>query len=120
MKRFRLDDLPLMVKVGFAPALALLMLALMAAGAVVIQQNQMRELEQVVRTDMPNSLRMQKISEQITAVHGDLYILLTHQAAQMETDKIGAKGQQLLTTVDKISKEVGVARAAAEPAQRPQ
>ncbi|WP_068879314.1 methyl-accepting chemotaxis protein [Phenylobacterium sp. CCH12-B4] len=120
MKRFRLDDLPLMVKVGFAPALALLMLALMAAGAVVIQQNQMRELEQVVRTDMPNSLRMQKISEQITGVHGDLYILLTHQAAQMETDKIGARSQQLMATVDKITKEVGVARAAAAPAQRPQ
>jgi len=120
MKRFRLDDLPLMVKVGFAPALALLMLAMMAAGAVVIQKNQMHELERVVQTDMPNSLRMQKISERITGVHGELYLLLTHQAAQIDADKIGAQGQALLGQVDQISKEVGVARAAADPAQRPQ
>src|ERR1700709_254286 len=106
MKRFRLDDLPLMVKVGFAPALALVMLALLATGAVVLQQNQMGELDRVVRTDMPNSLRMQEISERITGVHGELYLLLTHQAAQMEADKIGGQGQALLAEVDKISKEV--------------
>ncbi len=42
---------------------------------------------------MPNSLRMQEISERITGVHGDLYLLLTHQAAQIEADKIGGQGQ---------------------------
>ena len=120
MKRFRLDDLPLMIKVGFAPALALVMLAAMAAGAVAIQKTQMGELERVVRTDMPNSLRMQKISERITGVHGELYLLLTNQAAQIDTDKIGGRGQALLAEVDKITKEVGVARAAASLAQRPQ
>ena len=34
MKRLRLVDLPLIIKIGFAPAFALLMLALMAGGAV--------------------------------------------------------------------------------------
>jgi methyl-accepting chemotaxis protein len=120
MKRFRLDDLPLMVKVGFAPALALVMLAMLATGAVVLQQNQMGELDRVVRTDMPNSLRMQEISERITGVHGELYLLLTHQAAQMDVDKIGGKGQALLAEVDKISKEVTAVRAAAPKAQQPQ
>jgi len=120
MKRFRLDDLPLMVKVGFAPALALVMLAMLAAGAVVIQQNQMGELDRVVRTDMPNSLRMQEISERITGVHGELYLLLTHQAAQMDADKIGGQGAALLTEVDKISKEVATVRATASKAQQPQ
>ncbi len=119
MKRFRLDDLPLMVKVGFAPVMALVMLALTATGSVVIQKNQMRELNRVVQTDMPNSLRMQEISKRITGVHGDLYLLLTHQAAQIDVDKIGGQGQALLAEVDKISKEVGVARNAAPAAQRP-
>ncbi|WP_296597798.1 methyl-accepting chemotaxis protein, partial [Phenylobacterium sp.] len=119
MKRFRLDDLPLMVKVGFAPALALVMLALMATGSVVIQKNQMGELNRVVQTDMPNSLRMQEISKRISGVHGDLYLLLTHQAAQIDADKIGSQGAALLAEVDKISKEVGVARNAAPAAQRP-
>jgi methyl-accepting chemotaxis protein len=119
MKRFRLDDLPLMVKVGFAPALALVMLALLATGAVVLQQNQMGELDRVVRTDMPNSLRMQEISERITGVHGELYLLLTHQAAQMDADKIGGQGQALMAEVDKISKDVAAARAAAPKDQQP-
>jgi methyl-accepting chemotaxis protein len=117
VKRFRLDDLPLLVKVGFAPVLALVMLALMAAGAVVLQQNHMRELDQVVRTDMPNSLRMQKIAADIRGIHGELYLLLTHQAANMEADKIPARGQDLMTKVDAISKDVGVARAAAPTGQ---
>ena len=119
MKRLRFDDMPLMVKVGFAPALALVMLALLAAGAVVLQRNQMHELDRVVQTDMPNTLRMQKISERITGVHGQLYLLLTHQAAQIDTAKIGDQGKALLAEIDSITKEVGVARAAATPQQRP-
>jgi methyl-accepting chemotaxis protein len=118
MKRFRFDDLPLMVKVGFAPALALVMLALLAAGAVVLQRNQAHELDRVVQVDMPNSLRMQKISERITGVHGELYLLLTHQAAQIDADKVPAAGQKLMSEVDAISKEVKVARDAAAPDQR--
>ncbi|TAJ68930.1 MAG: methyl-accepting chemotaxis protein [Phenylobacterium sp.] len=120
MKRFRLDDLPLMVKVGFAPALALVMLAMLAAGAVALQRNQMGELDRVVHTDMPNTLRMQDISEQITGVHGDLYLLLTHQAAQIEPEKIGDQGKALLAKVDAISKDVAAVRAKAPAARRPQ
>src|SRR5687768_9174509 len=119
MKRFRLDDLPLMVKVGFAPALALIMMAVLAGGAVVLQQRQTSELERVVQTDMPNSIRMQKISERITGVHGELYLLLTHQAAQMDADKIGGQSKALLAEVDKITKDVGVARNAAPASQKP-
>jgi methyl-accepting chemotaxis protein len=119
MKRLRLDDLPLLVKVGFAPALALVMMAVLSAGAVVLQQSQTRELERVVQTDMPNSLRMQKISERITAVHGDLYFLLTHQAASMEADKIPEQSKALMAEVDSIIKDVGAARAAAPASQQP-
>jgi methyl-accepting chemotaxis protein len=119
MKRFRLDDLPLMVKVGFAPALALVMMAVLAAGAVVLQQRQTHELQRVVQTDMPNSIRMQKISERITGVHGELYLLLTHQGAQMEAEKIPEQSKALMAEVDAITKEVGVARAAAPASERP-
>src|SRR4051794_32269890 len=115
MKRVRLEDLPLVVKIGFAPAFAVAMLAFLAVGAVVLQKNELRELQQVVHTDMPNSMRMQKISERITAVHGQLYYLLTHSAAKLETDKIDAQSKALLAEVDSIRTEVGVARAAAPP-----
>jgi methyl-accepting chemotaxis protein len=120
MKRFRLEDLPLVIKIGFAPAFAVAMLALMAVSAVIIQKTELGELKRVVHTDMPNSMRMQKISERITAAHGQLYYLLTHQAAKIEPEKIDAESKALLAEVDSIRNEVGVARAAAPPEQRPQ
>src|ERR1700755_3131379 len=109
MKRLRLQDLPLVVKIGFAPAFALAMLALMAVGAVAMQKSQLAELQRVVHTDMPNSLRMQKISERITAVHGQLYYLLTHQAAQIDAAAIEGESKQLLAEGDAIGAEVAVA-----------
>ena len=118
MKRFRLVDLPLIAKIGFAPAFALVMLALTAGGAVVIQRGQANDLRQVVHSDLPNSLRLQKVSERITAVHGQLYFLLTHQAASIETDKIESESQELLTEVDAITKEVQAIAAKAPPSQK--
>ena len=120
MKRVRLQDLPLVVKIGFAPAFAVAMLALMAIGSLVVQKSELHELQRVVHTDMPNSMRMQKISERITAVHGELYLLLTHTGAKMDVDKTDARAKALLAEVDSIRAEVGVARAAAPPEQRAQ
>ena len=118
MKRFRLVDVPLIVKIGFAPAFALVMLALTAAGAVVIQRGQASDLRQVVHTDLPNSLRLQKVSERITSVHGELYFLLTHQAAAIDVDKIEGRSQALLTEVDAITTEVKAIAAKAPPSQK--
>ena len=120
MKRARLQDLPLVVKIGFAPAFAVIMLALLAGGAVMLQNMHLRELQHVVHTEMPNSLRMQKISERITDVHGELYFLLTHQAAQIDADKIDGQAKALLTEVDAIRADVGKARKDASPELRPQ
>ncbi|MEK7429772.1 MAG: methyl-accepting chemotaxis protein [Pseudomonadota bacterium] len=118
MKRFRLVDLPLIAKIGFAPAFALVMLALTAGGAVVIQRGQAADLRQVVHSDLPNSLRLQKVSERITGVHGELYFLLTHQAASIEVDQIEGRSQALLTEVDAITKEVQAIASKAPPAQK--
>ncbi|MFD1191180.1 methyl-accepting chemotaxis protein, partial [Phenylobacterium conjunctum] len=118
MNRFRLVDTPLIIKIGFAPAFALVMLALMATGAIVLQRGQSAELKQVVQVDMPNSLRMQKVSERITAVHGQLYFLLTHQGASIEVEKIPEQSQALLTEIDSITKEVQTARASAPADQK--
>jgi methyl-accepting chemotaxis protein len=118
VKRFRLVDLPLIAKIGFAPAFALVMLALTAGGAVIIQRGQANDLKQVVHTDLPNSLRLQKVSERITAVHGQLYFLLTHQAASIDTDKIEGDSQAMLAEVDAITKEVQAIAAKAPASQK--
>jgi methyl-accepting chemotaxis protein len=108
----------LIVKIAFAPAFALVMLALMAGGAVVIQRGQATDLSQVVHTDMPNSLRLQKVSERITAIHGELYFLLTHQAASIEVDQIEGRSQALLAEVDSVTKEVQAIASKAPPSQK--
>jgi methyl-accepting chemotaxis protein len=120
VKRLRLDDLPLIVKIGLAPAFALVMLALMAGEAVVLQQAQTAELHRVVSQDMPNSLRMQEISKRISQVHGQLYFLLTHQAAQIEPEKIADQGAAMLAEVDAIKAELAKAKAAAPADQKPE
>jgi methyl-accepting chemotaxis protein len=109
VKRLRLVDTPLIIKIGFAPAFALVMLACLATGAIVLQRMQAAELRQVVQVDMPNSLRMQKVSERITAVHGQLYLLLTHQGASIDKDKIDGQSKAMMAEIDAITKEVQTA-----------
>ena len=118
MKRLRLVDTPLIIKIGFAPAFALVMLACLATGAIVLQRNQAAELKQVVQVDMPNSLRMQKVSERITAVHGQLYLLLTHQGASIDKDKIDGDSKAMMAEVEAITKEVQAAAKTAPPEQK--
>ncbi|MFN3512039.1 MAG: methyl-accepting chemotaxis protein [Phenylobacterium sp.] len=118
MKRFRLVDLPLIAKIGFAPAFALVMLALMAGGAVIVERGLANDLRQVVHQDLPNSVRLQQVSERITAVHGKLYFLLTHQAAEIEVEKIEGESEALLSEVDAIRQEVEAMRANAPANQR--
>jgi len=114
----KFQDWPLIVKIGLAPTFALIMLAVLAVGAIVIQKSQTGELQRVVHQDMPNSLRMQKISERITKVHGDLYLLLTHQAANIEADKIDAQTKLMFTELDAIKSDIVIARNAAPASQK--
>jgi methyl-accepting chemotaxis protein len=118
MKRRWFDDLPLIVKIGFAPTLAVIMLAALTVTSVVLQRNQVQQLEQVVAVDMPNSMRLQKVAERITNVHGTLYYLLTHQAAQIDADKIEGEAKAMMDEVDSIAKELTVARNAADQKDR--
>jgi methyl-accepting chemotaxis protein len=119
MKGLRLSDVPMIIKIGFAPAIALLALALVVAGGTISQKSESNELKHVVQVDMPASLRMQEISRRIAAAHGQLYVLLTHQAASIDKDKIDNQMKALLTEFDAITAEVKAVRATEPPAQQP-
>ncbi|MDB5455042.1 MAG: methyl-accepting chemotaxis sensory transducer [Caulobacter sp.] len=119
MKRFRLVDVPLIIKIGFAPAFALLMLALMASGAVVVQKGQSAALRQVVETDMRNNLKIQELSQRITAVNGELYLVLTHAAGQIEVEKNEARMAKLLTEIDSIKKDMTALKAKMPKSEQP-
>ena len=105
MKSFRLADLSLVVKMAFGPAFAVLMLALVAGGAFWSQQQQTKAIDTIVEDNMAVSLDLARVAQRITAVHGDLYLLMTAQAATPGidvTDKLTA----LMTEVDAIKAEL--------------
>ena len=106
MKRFRLVDLPLIIKIGFAPAFALLMLALMAGGSVVVQKSQSAALKQVVENDMRENMQIQAISKRISNINGELYTVLTHKAGNIEVEKNDARMAAILTETDALKKDL--------------
>jgi methyl-accepting chemotaxis protein len=118
MNRFRLADLPLIIKLAFAPALALVMLAVLAVGMIASQSQQTAALQRVVQTDMSTSLRLEQISKRISAANGELYMIMTHQAGKIDVDQNTAKLGELSKTLDDISKDVATAAASAPPGDK--
>jgi methyl-accepting chemotaxis protein len=118
MRKNALRDLPLVVKMGAAPTVALVMLVLLTATAIYVQGRQSTELQNVVQQDLPNSVRMQRISERISNVHGQLYLLLTHKAGSIDEAKIPDQMDALLKEIDSISAEVVTAKGVAPEDQR--
>jgi methyl-accepting chemotaxis protein len=120
MTRPRLTDLPLVVKIGFAPTLALVVLLVLSIGAVLAENSQSAALKRVVSVDMPASLEMQRISERLVAAHGKLYFLMTQQAANDHVEKIPGEMDKLLGDFDSIVKDVARLKAQAPADQQPQ
>ncbi len=120
MRMPRLDDAPLAVKIGLAPVLALVALALVAGGSYWMNANQRAVLTHVVRTDVPESLKLASISQRITAAHGELYRLTTGKLAEIETDKIADRAATLSTEIKAIRKDVDAVAKTADPASQKQ
>ena len=119
MKRIRLVDLPLIIKIGFAPAFALLMLALMAGGAIVVQKSQSAALKQVVETDMRQNMEIQKISKRISNINGELFVVMTHKAGNIEVDKNDARMAAVLAETDAVKKDLVALKAKLPVAEQP-
>ncbi|ENZ81030.1 MULTISPECIES: methyl-accepting chemotaxis protein [Caulobacter] len=119
MKRLRLVDLPLIIKIGFAPAFALLMLALMAGGAVIVQKSQSAALKQVVENDMRENMAIQKISKRISNINGELYTVLTHKAGNIDVAKNDARMAAVLSETDAVKKELTALKAKLPAEEQP-
>ena len=116
----RLDDAPLAVKIGLAPFLALIALALVATGSWWMNQNQRSVLTHVVSADLPEALRLASISQRITAAHGELYLLTTGKLADIETGKIPERAAKLSAEIQAIRKEVDTVAKVADPTSKKQ
>jgi methyl-accepting chemotaxis protein len=111
MKRIRLVDLPLIIKIGFAPAFALLMLALMAGGAIVVQRSQSAALRDVVQTDMRENMEIQALSKRISNINGELYTVLTHKAGNIDVGKNDARMAAVLKETDSVKRDLTALKA---------
>jgi methyl-accepting chemotaxis protein len=119
MVRTRLSDWPMLVKIGIAPVVMVVMLLVLAALGINSQQRTTAALKQAVDVQMPASVRLQQISERITAAHGELYRLLTHQAASVDTKAIDGQMKELLAGLDATTKEIEDVRKTADPSEKP-
>lgn len=114
----RLTDLPLTVKIAIAPALSLIVLCVLAVGTVVLQQSQSGELVRVVKVDMPASTRMQKISEDITDAHGQIYKAMADAMAKSDGGKGADRMAKQEARLVQIRKDVDAAAADAPADQK--
>jgi methyl-accepting chemotaxis protein len=119
MFRVRMADLPLAVKVGVAPGLALAMLATVGVTGFVNEQQSTAALDHVVQVQMPQRARMADISRELVAAHGELYRLLTQQGAKIDVAQIDGRMKALSARFDTISKSLTAARDSAPAAERP-
>jgi len=82
------------------------MLLVLTGTTIFVQGRQSAALQNVVQQEMPYSVRMQKLAERISNVHGAMYMLLTNKAGQIDEDKIPGQMDDLLKEIDSITKEV--------------
>jgi methyl-accepting chemotaxis protein len=116
----RLADLPLIVKMGFAPLLAVIALAIVTGVGYVAQKQQSAVLQRVVEQDMSTSLRFAALEQKIASDHGEMYVLIARQAGSVDIDKIAPRIKELLVDVDGIGKELQALSASAPADQQPQ
>ncbi len=119
MLRMRMADLPLAAKMGVAPAVALVMMVVIASIGFYNQEQSGADLKHVVDVQLPQRGRIKDISASIATTHGELYRLLTHQGARIDTARIGGQMKTLGADFDSIARQLVEARDAAAPAQRP-
>jgi methyl-accepting chemotaxis protein len=115
----RLADLPLIIKIGLPPTIALIMLAVLAAASIFQQEAGSAQLRQIVQVEMPASDKIQSLSERITADHGELYRLLTDQAGSIDTKAIDSHMKALLLDLDGVKKDLKALRENADPHEQP-
>ncbi len=72
MKRIRMVDLPLIVKIGFAPALAMVMMVLLSASSVFMLHQQESSLEAYNQKEIPLTRGIQNVAKTMDEVQNQV------------------------------------------------
>jgi methyl-accepting chemotaxis protein len=115
----RLADLPLIVKMGFAPLLALIALIAVTGIGVVAQKQQSAALQRTADEDMVASLRFAALEQKVAADHGQMYVLIA-KAASGDGAKVAAGLKDLTADVDAVQKDLASLKSSAPKDQQAQ
>ncbi len=113
----RFADIPLVFKVGFPSAFALLMLAAVALMAVWSGESQTHVLHGVIAASRVES-RLAADSQGITAANGALYELMTEQAAGGSAAGSAAALNNVLKQIDTVQADLAALKPLLPPGQR--
>ena len=116
---FRLADVPLLVKIAFAPTIALAALAGVAWVSINAQKTSAQDLRNVVNVEMVKSLEMKNIAQRIQDAHGQVYMLLTHQAGKIDTGKIEAQTKDVVASFGAIETSLKALEPKMSASQKP-
>jgi diguanylate cyclase (GGDEF)-like protein len=98
----RFSDIPLVFKVGFPPAFALLMLTVIAATTLWSQQRQTLVLAGIIGNESVQN-QLAADAQSITKANGELYVLMTKQAAGGAYADSQKSVQKLLGEIDAVN-----------------
>src|ERR1700760_471456 len=115
----RLADLPLIVKMGFAPLLALIALMVVTGIGFVAQKQQSAALQRVAEQDMVMSLRFAALEQKVASDQGQMYVLIARQASG-DGSKVAQGLKDLTADVNGIQKDLTDLRAVAPKETLPQ
>jgi methyl-accepting chemotaxis protein len=116
---FRLADMPLLVKIAFAPTVALVALAGVAWVSINAQKDAAQDLRNVVDVELVKSLEMKNVAQRIQDAHGQVYMLLTHQAGKIDTGKIDAQTKDLIANFNSIEASLKALEPKMNASQKP-
>ncbi len=116
--RFRhVSDVPLLLKVGFPPAFALLMLTALAGVALWSQQRQTEVLARVISQGwVQNQISMD--AQRITMANGTLYQVLATRAAGGTAELSQEQLQTVLQQITAVAANLQALRPSLSPSQR--
>lgn len=104
---FRMNDLPLLLKVSIAPAFAFFVLLAVAYYANFGLARSAAGVSEIVETDMRLSRQLQDANSQFKQLDGDLYRMMTFYAADSEAVDLEQGVEGLKNQIDGITQVLG-------------
>jgi len=117
MKIQRFSDTPLLLKVGFPPAFALLMLSAVAAVTLCSQERETRVLAGIVGNGSLQS-KIAMDAQRLTVANGTLYQVLTTQAAGGSAADAQAQLLEVLHQTEAVKENLQALQPSLSPRQR--